>query len=190
MPPLPASGRDFRRVFAAGGDLLPPVPDEPDPPRKVYSFKEREFKRDNAPVSETPPAPTAKELAKLAGHHHDPGPRRAQARLPPDAGRGLREHEALLARVGRRRRIPQPDLEIRQERVRLREPLAHAVAAGQLDEELRPVGSATETAGRRVELDRAGEDAGTNAVVALGPEELIGLGEQLGRGLEIPLDRA
>lgn len=94
MPPLPASGRDFRRVFAAGGDLLPPVPDEPDPPRKVYSFKEREFKRDNAPVSETPPAPTAKELAKLAGHHHDPGPRRAQAKAddPNDVLRVLNQN--------------------------------------------------------------------------------------------------
>src|SRR5690606_38609477 len=27
------------------------VPDEPDPPRKVYGFKEREFKRDNAPAT-------------------------------------------------------------------------------------------------------------------------------------------
>jgi hypothetical protein len=49
------------------------VPDEPDPPRKHYGFKEREFARDNAPGG--PPAPTVKDLAKLAGVHHDPRPR-------------------------------------------------------------------------------------------------------------------
>jgi hypothetical protein len=38
-----------------------------DPPRKVYGFKEREFKRDNAPSSAAPPPPTAKELAMMAG---------------------------------------------------------------------------------------------------------------------------
>ncbi|HKB57122.1 MAG TPA: hypothetical protein VKC51_05990 [Lacunisphaera sp.] len=37
-----------------------------DPPPKVYGFKEREFKRDNAPGS--PPSPTAKEHAIAAGH--------------------------------------------------------------------------------------------------------------------------
>jgi hypothetical protein len=42
------------------------MPDEADPPRKVYGFKEREFKRDNAPASASPPAPTAKELAMLS----------------------------------------------------------------------------------------------------------------------------
>lgn len=49
------------------------MPDEPDPPRKVYGFKEREFARDNAPGG-TPP-PTVQDLAKLAGVHHDPRPR-------------------------------------------------------------------------------------------------------------------
>jgi hypothetical protein len=49
------------------------VPDEPDPPRKFYNFKEREFARDN-PQAGTPP-PTVQELAKLAGVHHDPRPR-------------------------------------------------------------------------------------------------------------------
>ncbi|MFZ5494258.1 MAG: hypothetical protein ACOZE5_02835 [Verrucomicrobiota bacterium] len=43
-----------------------PTPED-DPPRKVYGFKERTFKRDNAPASELPPAPTTKELAMLAG---------------------------------------------------------------------------------------------------------------------------
>ncbi len=38
-----------------------------DPPPKVYGFKERAFKRDNARTSDAPPMPTAKELATLAG---------------------------------------------------------------------------------------------------------------------------
>jgi hypothetical protein len=42
------------------------MPDEPDPPRKVYGFKERDFKRDNAPASGAPPPPTVKELAMMA----------------------------------------------------------------------------------------------------------------------------
>jgi len=43
------------------------VPDEADPPRKNYGFKEREFKRDNPLASEAAPMPTAKELAMMAG---------------------------------------------------------------------------------------------------------------------------
>jgi hypothetical protein len=43
------------------------VPDEADPPRKNYGFKDREFKRDNALQSAEPPPPTAKELAMMAG---------------------------------------------------------------------------------------------------------------------------
>jgi hypothetical protein len=38
-----------------------------DPPRKVYGFKDRDFKRDNAPASAAPPPPTVKELAMMAG---------------------------------------------------------------------------------------------------------------------------
>jgi hypothetical protein len=38
-----------------------------DPPRKNYGFKDREFKRDNAVTGTTPPPPTAKELAMMAG---------------------------------------------------------------------------------------------------------------------------
>ncbi len=38
-----------------------------DPPPKVYGFKQREFKRDNARGSDVPPVPTAKELAIMAG---------------------------------------------------------------------------------------------------------------------------
>lgn len=41
--------------------------DAPDPPRKNYDFKDREFKRDNARSSEVPPMPTAKDLAMMAG---------------------------------------------------------------------------------------------------------------------------
>ncbi len=38
-----------------------------DPPRKHYGFKEREFKRENAPTASVPPPPTVKELAMMAG---------------------------------------------------------------------------------------------------------------------------
>lgn len=41
--------------------------DETDPPRKVYGFKERAFKRDNAPATEATAVPSASDLAKLAG---------------------------------------------------------------------------------------------------------------------------
>ena len=43
------------------------MPDEADPPRKNYGFKEREFKRDNARRSGESPLPTAKELAIMSG---------------------------------------------------------------------------------------------------------------------------
>jgi hypothetical protein len=56
------------------------VPDESDPPRKVYGFKERDFKRDNAPSSDAAPMPTAQDLAKLAGFHHDPAARQSLAK--------------------------------------------------------------------------------------------------------------
>jgi hypothetical protein len=73
-------GLDFLRVFAACGDLIPPVPDEPDPPRKVYGFREREFKRDNAPAAGGETVPSAQDLAKLAGFHHDPAARKSVAK--------------------------------------------------------------------------------------------------------------
>jgi hypothetical protein len=44
-----------------------------DPPRKVYGFKERDFKRDNAPPSAAPPPPTVKELARMATKDGSPG---------------------------------------------------------------------------------------------------------------------
>ena len=43
------------------------VPDETDPPRKNYGFKEREFKRDERPSSLSRPPVTVQDLAKLAG---------------------------------------------------------------------------------------------------------------------------
>lgn len=43
------------------------MPDEADPPRKNYGFKDREFQRDNPLASEAAPMPTAKELAMMAG---------------------------------------------------------------------------------------------------------------------------
>jgi hypothetical protein len=50
-----------------------------DPPRKNYGFKEREFKRDNAPTS--PPPPSAKEHAISAGHVAP-----ATKKAPPSGG--------------------------------------------------------------------------------------------------------
>lgn len=62
------------RLQAAGVCLNPPparawwlAMEEADPPRKNYDFKERTFKRDNAPSTGQPPMPTAKELAMMAG---------------------------------------------------------------------------------------------------------------------------
>jgi hypothetical protein len=58
------------------------MPDESDPPRKVYGFKEREFKRDNAPTSVGAPAPTAKELAMISTASAPVTPRPAPASTP------------------------------------------------------------------------------------------------------------
>ncbi len=70
------------------------MPGEPDPPRKVYGFKEREFKRDNAPSSEAAPMPTARELAQMAGFHHDPSARKSAAKAgdPNDVHAVLRQN--------------------------------------------------------------------------------------------------
>lgn len=43
------------------------VPDETDPPRKNYGFKERTFQRDERPSSASRPPVTTQDLAKLAG---------------------------------------------------------------------------------------------------------------------------
>ncbi|HEY8993670.1 MAG TPA: hypothetical protein VIM71_03215 [Lacunisphaera sp.] len=81
------------------------MPDEPDPPRKVYGFKARDFKRDNAPASVEPPLPTAKELAMLAGTSPvDPSRRKAaptaKASDPNDVYTVLRENRASAAKHG------------------------------------------------------------------------------------------
>lgn len=48
--------------------MLRCVPDEAEPPRKVYGFKDREFHRDNTPpTASRPPPPTVQELARMAG---------------------------------------------------------------------------------------------------------------------------
>lgn len=54
-----------------------------DPPQKYYGFKQRDFKRDNVPVSAAPPMPTAKELAMMAGPV-GPSPKGATGAKPGD----------------------------------------------------------------------------------------------------------
>ena len=72
--------------------MIAGVADEPDPPRKVYGFKDREFKRDNRPASASqPPMPTARDLARMAGPVVKTGPAAGpKARDPNDV------HHALL----------------------------------------------------------------------------------------------
>jgi len=60
------------------------VPDEIDPPRKNYGFKEREFQRDNQPSSEALPPVTTQDLAKLAGPAARSGPVPGNAAKPGD----------------------------------------------------------------------------------------------------------
>jgi len=60
------------------------VPDEPDPPRKNYGFKDRDFKRENAPASEAPPMPTARELAIMSGHKVPSAPKAPGGPKPGD----------------------------------------------------------------------------------------------------------
>ena len=43
------------------------MPDEADPPRKNYGFREREFQRDNVLKPGAPSQPTARELAMMSG---------------------------------------------------------------------------------------------------------------------------
>ena len=68
--------------------------EEPDPPRKHYGFKEREFKRDNHRASSAPPMPTAKDLAKMA----DASPSEVGGASRPDGlaagGRQMSGHKA------------------------------------------------------------------------------------------------
>lgn len=73
------------------------MPDENDPPRKVYGFKERDFKRDNPPAAGGEAMPSAQDLAKLAGHHHNPGPRTAGAKAddPNDVFKVLDQNRSV-----------------------------------------------------------------------------------------------
>jgi len=80
-----------------------PVPDEADPPRKVYGFKEREFKRAEAPTSEAAPMPTAKELAMMAGPVAQHGKAAAGTRKaddPNDVYAVLQENRAVENKKG------------------------------------------------------------------------------------------
>ena len=85
--------------------------DQPDPPRKFYEFKDREFKRDNQPAGAAPPLPTAKELAMMAGPtapaaaRAKPGPKTDD---PNDVYVALQQNRALESQAGR------DELEIRQ----------------------------------------------------------------------------
>ena len=78
------------------------MPDETDPPRKQYGFKEREFKRDERPVSETGAAPTAQELAKMAGPvaRSKPVGGAAKAGDPNDVYTALQKNRAAEVKTG------------------------------------------------------------------------------------------
>ncbi|HVU16958.1 MAG TPA: hypothetical protein VHD32_08530 [Candidatus Didemnitutus sp.] len=89
------------------------MPDDADPPRKTYGFKPREFKRDNAPVSEVGRMPTAAELAKVASEGKivaPPAPRGAKPDDPNDVYATLQlnrsaeqVHEEPVADPGKKR---------------------------------------------------------------------------------------
>lgn len=72
--------------------------DEPEPPRKNFGFKDREFKRDNALGGEA--MPTAEELAKIAGNYHNPKPREyaAKADDPNDVFKVLEHNRRVEKR--------------------------------------------------------------------------------------------
>jgi hypothetical protein len=90
------------------------VAEETDPPRKLYGFKEREFKRDNAPVSEAGGAPTAQDLAKMAGPVTRSGPvgGGAKAGDPNDVYAVLERNRAVEKKSGG------DDIEVRKIRSR------------------------------------------------------------------------
>jgi hypothetical protein len=79
------------------------VPDEPDPPRKNYGFKDRDFQRDNAASSAVPPLPTAKELAIMAGpvaKHGQAAAGRRKADDPNDVYAALEKNRAVEKKLG------------------------------------------------------------------------------------------
>lgn len=89
------------------------MPDESDPPRKHYGFKDREFQRDNPLGAEGAP-PTVEELAKLAGPvtRTTPAKSGAKAGDPNDVFTALQRNRIHEQRTGA------DDIEI--ERVRSR----------------------------------------------------------------------
>lgn len=88
------------------------MPDEPDPPRKVYGFKEREFKRDNAVGGDA--TPSAKDLARMAGPVTRSGPEKTGAKPtdPNDVFKVLEQNRSVEKAHHR------DDIEIRKVRSR------------------------------------------------------------------------
>jgi len=79
------------------------VPDEADPPRKNYGFKDREFKRDNVLKPTEAPMPTAKELAIMAGpvaKHGQAAAGRAKAEDPNDVYAVLQANRTVEKKHG------------------------------------------------------------------------------------------
>ncbi len=79
------------------------MPDEPDPPRKNYGFKDRDFQRDNATSSDVPPMPTAKELAIMAGpvaEHGRAAAGKRKADDPNDVYAVLEKNRAVERKLG------------------------------------------------------------------------------------------
>jgi hypothetical protein len=99
--PAGAASMDIRPMILHSSSM----PDEPDPPRKVYGFKERAFKRDNALTSAGAPAPTAKDLAMISTADA-PRPSRtkdlpkANPKDPNDVYAVLRENRAFEDQAG------------------------------------------------------------------------------------------
>lgn len=85
--------------------------DQPDPPRKIYEFKDREFKRDNQPAGAAPPLPTAKELAMMAGPVVPAGTAATTGAKPGDPND---VYVALLQNRAVERRAGRDEIEIRQ----------------------------------------------------------------------------
>jgi len=88
-----------RPIAFAGGVLY----DEPDPPRKNYGFKDRDFQRDNAASSAVPPLPTAKELAIMAGpvaQHGRAAAGKRKADDPNDVYAALEKNRAVEKKLG------------------------------------------------------------------------------------------
>ena len=91
--------RRLRRAFP----FAQAVPDEPDPPRKNYGFKDRDFKRDNALKSTEPPPPTAKELAIMSGpvaNHGKAAVGSAKVEDPNDVYAVLQENRTVEKKHG------------------------------------------------------------------------------------------